>query len=139
MKYQLSPELMPVLNQLQAEGREVYAYETDNYGGEINSLYWYENGRVLNIQPNSWRNQRYARNRFNIGVSYRPSHENGSGCGLNDDDTGTGAESLLEHRAKPTWVKGAMNYRSIEQFIENDRPLVFRKFNTAGTFTEESK
>ena len=133
-KFTISPELLPVLQQLQQEGFDVYAYETDWYGGEINSLYWFENGRVLNIQPSSWRNQRYARDRFNIGVSYVPSRENGSGCGLSGDNTGTPAADLLRYRKHPTWVKGATNYRDMQHFLKRD--LKFRKFTSAGTFEE---
>lgn len=121
----ISEELRPVLEQLVSEGYEVWTY-TPSYG-EINSLFWYENGRVLNIQPNSWRNDRYARDRFDLGVSYKPSHENGSGCGLTQDihDTGTPAAELLQHRTRPTWVRGIENYSSIEAKIKDTRPLDF--------------
>ena len=107
------------------------AYETDSYAGEINSLFWFENGRVLNIQPSSWRNNRYARDRFNIGVSYVPSQKNGSGCRLSNDDI---ADDLLKYRTAPTWVRGVTNYKNIAQLIKRDYPLVFHKFNSDGTF-----
>lgn len=138
MKYTISTELLPVLQQLQKEGFEVYAYETDRYQGEINSLYWFENGRVLNIQPNEWRRERYSRDRFDIGVSYIPSSQNGSGCGLSREyyDTGTPAAELLKFRTYPTWVKGAVNYRNIDHYLKRENVLKFRKFTTDGTFEE---
>ena len=77
----LCDELMPVLNQLHSDGATVYTFEPLS-GNEYTSLFWFENGRVLNIQPNTWRNERYNRDCFNIGVCYIPSSENGSGCGL---------------------------------------------------------
>ena len=137
MEHKLSPELMPVLTQLQSEGLDVYAYETDSYAGEINSLFWFENGRVLNIQPTTWRRSKYNRDCFTIGVSYVPSQGNGSGCGLvdqKDEGMGLSAADLLKYRKVSTWVRGVTNYQNIEQFIKRDRPLVFHKFNSDGTF-----
>lgn len=124
---EISVELRPVLHQLISEGYEVYTY-TPSYG-EINSLFWYENGRVLNIQPNSWRNDRYARDRFDLGVSYRPSTKNGSGCGLTQDihDTGTPAAELLQHRTRRAWVHGIENYTGMDEYIKDHRPLDYWK------------
>jgi len=117
----ISEELKPVLKQLQDEGFKVYTYSVSyEPEREINSLYWFENGRILNIQPSSWRHERYARDRFNIGVSYIPSRENGSGCGLSDDDCGTSAENLLKYRKSPTWVRGIINYESMENFLKRE-------------------
>jgi hypothetical protein len=122
----ISPELKPVLEQLQAEGFKVYTYNCNsNKDKEINSLYWYENGRVLNIQPNSWRDEKYARDRFNLSVSYIPSCENGSGCGLSLFDTGDTANDVLSFRERPTWVRGVENYKSMEHFLKRETILEF--------------
>lgn len=127
----ISKELEPVLKQLQSEGYEVYTYSVSyEPEREINSLYWFENGRILNIQPSSWRNERYARDRFNIGVSYIPSTQNGSGCGLSNDDCGTSAENLLSYRKSPTWVNGVRNYSSMENFLKKENVLKFYKIET---------
>ena len=119
----ISAELKPVLDQLHSEGIEVYTYMTDS--DEVNSLFWFENGRVLNIQPSLWRNERYARDSFNIGVSYVPSHKNGSGCGLSNDDCGTSAEDLLSYRKNPTWVHGSLNYGSMEYYLKKQIVLEY--------------
>jgi hypothetical protein len=130
---QVSKELLPILQQLIDEGYTVYSY-APYYGDEINSLYWYEGERVLNIQPSTWRNARYARDRFEIGVSYKPSYENGCGCGLSPHEDGTIAADLLRYRFKPTWVRGVKNYDSIKQNIRDNAPLEFHKLNKRGEF-----
>lgn len=128
----ISEELKPVLKQLQNEGFEVYTYSVSyEPEREINSLYWFENGRILNIQPSSWRHERYARDRFNIGVSYVPSRKNGTGCGLSAEDCGTPAENLLKYRKYPTWVNGSPNYDSMEKFLKREsNVLEFYKIET---------
>ena len=77
----IAEELKPIYEQLKKEGYEIYTYTCNsNKNNEITSLYWYENNRVLNIQPSTWYNFQYNRDCFNIGVSYIPTRENGSGC-----------------------------------------------------------
>lgn len=128
MARKIANELQPVYKQLRSEGYEVYTYTSQsNKNEEIHSLYWFENGRVLNIQPSSWYNARYARNCFNLSVSYIPSQENGTGCGLSTSDIGTPAEELLLFRNKPTWVRGATNYKSMEHFLQLEKVLKFHK------------
>lgn len=136
MIYKISPELLPVLSQLQDEGFEVYAYTDDRYSGEINSLFWYENGRVLDVQPNQWRS-RSNRDHFDIGVEYVPSSANGSGSRLSNDDTGVRAEDLLKYRKRSTWNFGYRNFKSMADFIKAHRPLTYRKFNRAGELEAE--
>ncbi len=132
MTTKLCPELMPVLRQLQREGFEVYTYTCSSCPKhEYASLYWFEGGRVLNIQPNISRNERYWRDVFNIGVSYIPSQHNGSGCGLSPRD-GIPADELLKHRHKPTWVSGVMNYASMQSFLRNEKVLDFFRLNEKG-------
>lgn len=124
----ICPELKPVLDQLHAEGFDVYTYDSSSSPDEITSLFWYENGRVMNIHPTHWRNSRYARDLFSLGVSYKPTTTNGSGCGLSPEDTmGTPAAELLKYRTLPTWVRGVANYDNIEQKIKDSRPLNFWK------------
>lgn len=115
---QIAPELIPVLKKLQEEGLKVYTYTCDRLN-EIHSLYWFENGRVLNIQPNTWRNK-YSPDRYDIGVSYIPSHINGSGCSLNynNNDLGCSTSELLSFRNLPTWVRGVTNYKSMDEFLK---------------------
>ncbi|MBF9645477.1 hypothetical protein IAI43_12135, partial [Streptococcus pseudopneumoniae] len=56
---EVTEDLKPIFEQLKAEGYKVYSYETHyNPNDEIDSLYWFENGRVLSVQPNTWRNIR---------------------------------------------------------------------------------
>ena len=115
----VSEELLPVAKQLQAEGFTLYTYNVEFAPHtEINSIYWFENGRVLNIQPSSWRNTRYNRDCFNLSVSYIPSHKHGSGCGLSPDGWGTSADSILNFRKYPTWVNGIWNYKDMEHFVK---------------------
>ena len=127
----LCPELMPVLRQLQAEGYEVYTYKP-LCGNEYHSLFWFEAGRVLNIQPNTWRNERYARDVFDIGVSYIPSRENGSGCGLSSDDCGTSASELLKYRHNQTWVRGVKNYRDMAHYLKDGLRISKALLNSNG-------
>jgi hypothetical protein len=132
----LCAELMPILNQLQAEGYDVYTYQ--NNKNELTSLYWFENGRILNIQSSTWRDARYARDRFNLGVSYIPSREHGSGCGLSDEyETGTPASELLRFRKSPTWVRGITNYKSMQDFLKRETVLKFSKLDANGNLTHE--
>lgn len=129
----LCNELMPVLHQLQSQGATVYTY-TPIDDREYHSLFWLENGRVLNIQPNTRRHYKFARDRFDLGVSYVPSIENGSGCGLTQDryDTGTPAAELLSFRNRPTWVHGVQNYKSMAALIKDHRPLEFFELDANG-------
>lgn len=114
MKNKLCPQLMPVLHQLQREGFTVYTYQ--NNKRELESLFWYENGRVLNIQADMWRSPVFP-DSFNLSVSYVPSERNGSGCRLSDDD-GVRAGDALKYRNSYTWVRGAVNYKSMQQFLD---------------------
>src|SRR5574338_1452521 len=104
----IKDDLVPVVMALQAEGIEVYTYTCmSNRGQPVNSLYWYDNKnhRVLNIQPNYFGG-------YNLSVSYVPSYLNGSGCGLSSRD-GIDADSILQYRDYPTWVKGIQNYKDM--------------------------
>jgi hypothetical protein len=122
----IAPELKPVLEVLLNEGREVYTYSQGVDHGEITSLFWYENCRVLVIQPSSWRNYNYARDRFSLGVCYCPSSQNGSGCGLSPEDTqGTPAQDLLNYRDVTTWVRGITNYRSMSDYLTHNTILEY--------------
>lgn len=114
----LCPELMPILKQLQSEGYKVYTYKP-NEGGEYHSLFWFEGGRVLDIQPTQWRNARSNRDSFRIGTQYVPSAMNGSGCLLSAHDNPTPADSLLGYRREPTWVSGVQNYKSMEHYLKS--------------------
>ena len=140
--YHVSPELMPVLEQLIDEGYTVYTYVSATGRGEaeLNSLYWYENGRVLDIQPNTWRN-RYERDRYNLSVSYKPSRENGSGCRLAGEDTGSAAADLLKFRQYPTWVhrkhKDPENYKGIDGHIKDFDIFTWYTLNRDGTLGEQ--
>lgn len=126
-------ELMPVLEQLLNEGHGVYSYD---YGicanDEITGLFWYEGGRVLDIQGSTWRNEKYNRDCFTIGVCYVPSHENGSGCGLIDNSWGISAEDLLKYRHEKTWVKGITNYKHMGEFLRYNKQ--FKPINRDGYF-----
>ena len=127
----VAEELMPVLKQLQSEGIKVYSYNYDSLKNEeITGLFWYENGRMLNIQGSSWRNFRYARDRFELGVSYIPSRENGSGCGLSPHECGVCACDILKYRKYPTWVKRIENFKSIDHFLKT-RPE-FKEIDSTG-------
>lgn len=130
----LCDELMPVLRQLQSEGFDVYTYTTQyNPPKEYHSLYWFEDGRLLNIQPSTWRNERYNRDLFFIGVSYIPSQQNGSGCSLmGDNDWGLSACDLLKYRREPTWVRGVKNYRDMSDFLKRETILKFCKLDSNG-------
>ncbi len=103
----LVKELQPVLDQLTREGYDVYSYEGRSLYGEqvYRSLFWYEGGRVLNIQCNSWYNAKCARERFDLNTSYIPSQRNGSGCGLTQEDHDTGVEpsEILNYRNRRTY------------------------------------
>lgn len=137
-KRKVAPELMPVLNQLQAEGFKVYSYDYSSCEGEeITGLFWYENGRVLDIQGNSWRHFRYARDRFNLSTEYFPSSSNGSGCCLSIQpdgsyNTGVMASDVLKFRNYPTWVKSYTNYPSMESYLKK-RPE-FKELDSNGYF-----
>jgi len=137
-KRKVAPELMPVLNQLQKEGYTVYSYDYSSCNGqEITGLFWYENGRVLDIQGNSWRNARYARDRFNLSTEYFPSRTNGSGCCLSiqadgSNDTGVNASDVLNFRNNRTWVNGYTDYSSMESYLKN-RPE-FKPLDSDGYF-----
>ena len=78
----ITEELIPVYKQLKSEGHKVYSYHTHYTnlvgGGEIHSLYWYENGRILDIQPSTWRNK-YNRDCYHLSTAYIPNGETGSG------------------------------------------------------------
>lgn len=131
----IAPELKPIALQLQAEGYTLYTYtcESKENKNEINSFWWFENGRVLQIQPNSWYNQRYNRDCFNLSVSYIPSHQNGSSCGLsNDNNEGVTADKLLSFRKYPTWVKGSVNYTSIEDYLRKQTVLTWYEIEKIG-------
>lgn len=137
-KRKVAIELMPVLNQLQSEGFKVYSYDYKvSAGEEITGLFWYENGRVLDIQGNSWRHARYARDRFNLSTEYFPSSSNGSGCCLSiqadgSNDTGVNASDALNFRNNRTWVKGYTNYPSMESYLKR-RPE-FKELDSEGYF-----
>jgi hypothetical protein len=124
----IAEELKPIYEQLKNEGFEVYSYTCEsNKDNEITSFYWYENGRVLNIQPSTWYNSRYNRDCFHISVSYIPSTQNGSGCGLSESNWGIMAEDLLNHRNIPTWVNRIENYKSMDDFLKRETILKFHK------------
>ena len=125
----VAAELKPVYDQLKKDGIRVYSYthsrSTDD--DEITSLYWHDGTRVMNIQPSTWRNSRYNRDCFQIGVSYYPSTKNGSGCGLSHEvhDAGTPASELLKFRNAPTWVSGITNYKNMEAYLKRETVLKF--------------
>jgi hypothetical protein len=123
MQTKIAIELQPVYNQLVSEGFEVYTY--DNHTDEISSLYWYENGRVLDIQPSIWRRS-YNPDLYNLGVSYIPSSSTGSGCRLSPENgMGTAAEDLLKYRHEATWVRDAKHYTSMVHFLKGEKVLNF--------------
>lgn len=109
----LHTDLQPVFQQLRNEGKEVYTYTPSI--GEVKSLFWFENGRVLNIQPDTMRG-------FNLSVSYVPSVQNGSGCQLSED-YGMRAEDVLKFRNAATWVSGVTHYKNMAQFLKGQTVL----------------
>jgi len=125
----IASELIPVIKQLQSEGFKVYSYNTfSEPSREIDSLFWFENGRVLNIQPNTWRNKNYCPDRYDLSVSYIPSRENGSGCGLTRDgynNTGVSCAEVLNFRNVTTWIHGAQNYKSMDEYLKRETVLKF--------------
>jgi len=139
----LCDDLMPVLKQLQSEGLEVYSYTSMDMrqrGTATKSLYWFENGCVLNIQPDEfgWY--------YNLGVSYIPSSANGSGCRLTHADgygyhpEGVRADEVLKFRNAATWVRGAQNYKSMEHFLKEQSKFVlkFAKLDADGKVIDET-
>jgi len=128
MTQQIAQELIPVLKQLQNEGFKVYSYKTlSNPEKEVDSLYWFEKGRILNIYPSVWKSE-HNKNCYFIGVDYIPSAQNGSGCRLNNDDNnnwGFPASHLLEFRNIGTWVRDVKNYNSMEHFLKKETILKF--------------
>ena len=90
-------------------------------------LFWFENGRVLNIQPSD----SYVVWGYRIGVSYIPSRENGSGCDLSGYE-GVRPEYLLTFRNAQTWVRGAKNYKSMTHFLEKNTILKWFPFDENG-------
>jgi hypothetical protein len=125
-KMKIAPELKPILDQLHKEGHKVYTYESDWHGGEINSLFWFEGGRVLNIQPTTWFNHKHLRDVYRLGVCYIPSRKNGSGCGLSPEDGfGTSASEILKYRNALTWVRGVKNYPSMEAYLKKQTILKY--------------
>ena len=131
MNRQIAEALKPVYDQLVSEGFDVYTYTCEsNKNNPIDSLYWYENGRVLNIQASQWYNKNYNPDCFFLYTSYIPSSDNGSGCRLTNDDNnnwGFSAANLLELRKYPTWVRGIKNYSSMDHFLSGEKILHFHK------------
>jgi hypothetical protein len=121
MEKKINPDLMPALEVLHAEGLEVYAYD-GGYNG-FNNLFWFQDGRVLNIQSKGYPGW------YVLSVSYKPSIKMGSGCALADGS----ASALTWKRSNPTWVTGITNYTSIEGKIKDSKPLRFYKLNPDGT------
>lgn len=123
--YKIAPELKEVLRQLISEGKEVYSYTQGcERRGEITSLFWWEGNRMLDIQPSSWYHSEYARDRFNLGVDYVPDRHTGSGCRLSPEKgMGTPASELLKYRNKPTWVRGAKHWKSLEDWLKHQTVL----------------
>jgi len=120
----ITPELQEVYEQLKNEGFEVYTYTCEsNKNEEITSLYWFENGRVLDIQPSSWYNKKYNSDCFNLSVAYFPSRENGSGYLLSPSDWGMMAKDLLKYRKNRALVN-SINYTSMENFLKHQGKIL---------------
>ena len=126
----LNNNLMPLLKRLKQEGYAVYTYTSQSLqqrNEEYNSLYWYENGRVLNVQKDYFGG-------YNLGVSYVPVAKsgNGNGCRLSPD-YGVHPDEILKYRKEVTWVKGVTNYRDIKQFIKKEKAgLIFIELDEEG-------
>lgn len=116
----IKSDLLPIVKELQSQGIDVYTYTCDSKQDKpVDSLYWYDGIRVLNIQPEYFGG-------YNLGVSYKPSMENGSGCRLSPN-YGTDADSILSYSQTPTWVRGVWNYSSMEDFLKREKILTFYK------------
>lgn len=115
--------ILEVVKKLQSEGFELWTFETDR--NKILSFYWYENGRVLNINPDTVL-RGYC---WNFGTSYYPSIKNGTGCALTDRthhgywDEWITLEHFEKLRKIATWVRNIKNYSSMEDFLKNQKIL----------------
>lgn len=109
-KKDLSPLLIPVYEQLKQEGYDIYTFDSKYYPRKaITSVYWYENGRILDIQRGEF-------SAYKLYTAYIPTEINGSGCKLavNSDPL-----NLLQYRniPLPDWIRGVRNYKSGPHFI----------------------
>jgi hypothetical protein len=113
----ITDELLPIYNQLKNEGFSVYTYTCESMKDkEIESLYWWENGRILSIQKDYFGG-------YNLSVSYISSRENGAGCRISEDNSF--AKYALTFRDSPTWVNGVKNYISMKDFLNKQTVLTW--------------
>lgn len=111
-KLEINEELLPIVRQLLNEGYRLYTFL--NYLRKpSNCFFWFENGRVLNIQP-SW----HGLDLYHLGVSYVPGRGVGTGCGILPTDDPIPAAELLQYRQNRTWVRDAVEYASMEHFLK---------------------
>lgn len=97
----IQAELQPIVDYLKNEKNvtEIFGFDA-HFTKEFNCLFWYYNGKVFNIQTNSWYNSKYANDRFDVGLSIVPSHEFGSGVGISTNEMGVSGEFILENIEK---------------------------------------
>ena len=97
---EIQDELKPIVKYLKEIKNvgDIYGFNADRTE-TINCLFWYYNGKVFDIQTNSWYNPHYANNRFDFGVNFVPSREYGSGKTLTWEisDMGVTAEYILKN------------------------------------------
>lgn len=127
----LNGGLVDVYKKLVSEGYDVYSYTCESCGKFFNSLYWYENGRMLSISPEYFGNYRLLH-------VYISSTHNGSGSRLDKSRYGELPSNLLSFRNNVlgSWVKDIKNYKSIEHFLKSKERYPLKFFKVASEHIE---
>lgn len=118
-------ELQPVVDYLRSKGiTEIKGFDAHNTK-EINCLFWYYEGKVFNIQTNSWYNAKHSNDRFDVGFSIVPSREKGSGVGISTDELGVSGQHILENIEKYLNTNLGNGYKHYKSLSDHQKFYTF--------------